>query len=373
MKIILASHVSYNDSGFDNYGAAHSVYSFISRRYENTQFLKFCLEGKHQPKIVTGQDQSSKCPEISAAPLFIRYLSEIWFILKKIWRGSLIFIGVDPVNGTAGAIGRLFNKNSVFIYYTVDYAEKRFNNPVMNFIYHLLDRFCIMNSDYIWSASTRIADKRKEQGVLDEKSIFIPNSLDYDPKRFRNYDGNKRLILVAHLNTAIDYNLILDAVKIIRNKNYTITLNIIGYGPEETEMIKKIIISGLDDCVRFDHAKDHDEVLRIMAKSFIGLAIYTDINPWTKYGDSVKTREYIGCGIPVITNDIPSSSEDINKYEAGIVITEVSAAKLASAIIMCLDNRKYYMHLRNNARYLSKYRDKSKILALELEKLFKRN
>lgn len=122
----------------------------------------------------------------------------------------------------------------------------------------------------------------------------------------------------------------------------------------------------LEDNIVFLGWKDHDEVLDILVKSFIGFALYTKNISWNKYGDSMKAREYVACGLPVIISDIPSNADDIKEYSAGLVVGDLSKAEIErveSFIEKCIIDIDFYRHMRNNAIRLGRDFDKDKILS----------
>src|SRR5205807_2167134 len=59
------------------------------------------------------------------------------------------FIGLESINTLSGIILRRFGKVKKVIYYVSDYSPQRFNKSWFNYIYILLDRFCVLHADYI--------------------------------------------------------------------------------------------------------------------------------------------------------------------------------------------------------------------------------
>ena len=61
-----------------------------------------------------------------------------------------IFVGVNNLNDICGILLKKMGIVKKVIYYVIDYTPKRFKNRVMNYFYHLIDRYCVKNCDYIW-------------------------------------------------------------------------------------------------------------------------------------------------------------------------------------------------------------------------------
>jgi len=67
----------------------------------------------------------------------------------------------------------------------------------------------------------------------------------------------------------------------------------------------------------------------------------------------MKTREYLACGCPVITTSVPSTSDDVKKFAAGLVIN-FNRNELVGAILKLLTDDKFYRRCRENALRLAK-------------------
>ncbi len=220
---------------------------------------------------------------------------------------------------------------------------------------------CIRNADEVWSVSERIRNKRREQGVPMEINKLLPNSPVFNKSKVRK-NNNKDLIIVSNLTKSLNMLPILDVIKKLVNKGYDIHLNIIGAGPEERYFKRLVSKEKLDKDIFFLGQLDHEKVLDKISKSYLGFALYTNENSWNIYGDSMKTREYMAYGIPVIMNDIPSTADDVIKYRSGLVVHEINSDEIISFIEKCILDKHYYNALRKNAIIMAQENDKSKIL-----------
>src|SRR3989344_3799658 len=91
-------------------------------------------------------------------------LLTIWWYLK--YRNSAdYFIGVNNFNVFAGVLLRIFVNVGKIIFYTIDYVPKRFENPILNSIYHLLDRLAVSKSHKVWNLSQRMVSEREKSGI----------------------------------------------------------------------------------------------------------------------------------------------------------------------------------------------------------------
>jgi glycosyltransferase involved in cell wall biosynthesis len=368
MKFIIASHVTYFGNGNENYGLSHELQKYLKKKRYEVLFIKHCLYGEY-PSVVSNT-LLRNCRKGDKKSLIIRTFNELIFDVsssikfKKSTKTNArtVYIGVDPINSIAGFIlkvGKVIDKN---IYYTADYADNRFNNSLVNFVYHFMDKLALYGADEVWCVSHRIMKKRKSQGVSSRKIKFLPNSPFASDLPKATESRNKNLIIVSSLTKSLSLEPILKVVRILSVRHKDIKLLIVGTGPQEGEskkLVDKMILKGK---VLFLGQKKHDEVLNLMAKSFLGIALYTNEHNFNFYGDSMKVREYVACGLPVIINNIPSTADDIKKNKAGLVINRIDEKEMIAFIEKCLNDRDYYNYLSKNAKKMGIEFDKDKML-----------
>lgn len=362
MEYIIASHVAHNPTGDEIFGPANSIIAFLDSKKKKSIFIKHDLSGK-KPSFVISEGKTTQI-QVKDKNIFFRSLAEMRINIKSCpAKKKFCFIGIDPMNGLSGALLKITGKISKFIYLTPDYTESRFSNLLINSIYHLIDRFCLIASDEVWSVSTRIQEVREKQGVPQCKNKLIVNSPDFSKIKQRGYRGSQNLIIISPLSKALDLHTILAALEPLFNKYNKLNLQIVGSGDEEANFKKMVTEAGLNKSVFFLGWRQHHEIFELMQDGFLGFALYTGAANWNTYGDSMKAREYVSCGLPVIINRIPSTADDIQKYCAGLVVDRVDAKEIGTFVEKCLTNQVYYLGLRTNALKLARDNDKTKILS----------
>jgi glycosyltransferase involved in cell wall biosynthesis len=364
MLYIIATHTIYNKNGDETFGPANSIADFLVRKKEKVLLIKHALEGSNLSIIILPNGEISQT-EVKSKNFLSRGIREIRINFKaaRQSRDKKVFIGADPINGLSGALLKIFGSTDRFIYFTVDYIEKRFENPFLNFCYHLADKLCLIFSDEVWSVSTRITKKRAKQGVKETKNKLLVNSPDFLSIKQRGYDGNQNLIIISPLSTALNLPPIITALKPLFKKYPKLKLQIVGTGDEENNFKRLVRTQKLEDRVKFLGWKHHNEVFDLISRSFLGFALYTGAASWNIYGDSMKAREYVACGLPVIINTIPSTADDVKKYNAGLVLSSVDEKEIAQFIQKCLDDRAFYLKLKQNALKMGRDFDKNVILS----------
>ncbi len=282
-----------------------------------------------------------------------------------------VYIGIDPLNALFGILAKRLYKNiDHVVYYTADFAYARFESKFANFIYHAIDRFVLRNTDQVWNVSTTIYNLRLSQGVPANKNFFIPNTplLDQIPSRSkRNRQRKHDMVIVGTSVTSLDYPMLLRALPAIIRKYPDARLCIIGELHFPTQIAQQLARYEKSGHVKLFGPQDHKQVLKILLQSGIGLAPYTRQSSWTEFGDSMKIREYLACGLPIITTKVVSTADIVSEYNCGKVISR-KAENFIQAVID-IWGKKNYVTYSKNARHAALAYDTERMIKVPLSKL----
>lgn len=372
----IVTHIVINKSNSEISGPAHTIAYFLEKRQQPFIFIRHSIYSEGAT-LVTYFDGKSKRDEIFKRKKLLgelgKRLWEGWITLKLLFRfsdkKSYIYIGVDPLNALWGLLLKQFGKIKILIVFTVDYAKERYENTLHNKIYHFLDRLSSSNSDLTLAVSNRILDLRRRQGIPEDKLIWLPNSpTSSRTKHLISKTANPyNLILVSTELSVETFITLLNVVKKLSESFSRVKLTIICLPVVEEKLKVTVEKLGLFSHVVFLGTMSHDKLFETIANNGIGIAFYANNNPWEYYIDSMKTRDYLALGLPVIISGDNGTAEDIEKNNAGIRI-EVSKKELEQAIRVLFIDKKLYSRLRVNALVLAHKRDSEKIL----NKLFNR-
>ena len=366
--IIVAGHARFGQDQKPEHGTGSEIDPFLQKRGEAHLLVRHSLFAGVSSQVVRFSEGkfNERFYGFKNLPFLLRIIQEqlVNFHLLFRTKGRVdLFIGIDPLNAFSGVIAQKLGKVKKTVFYTADYAHQRFKNPLMNRIYHGFDRFCIRDSDQVWNVSTRIVGQRRKQGVPVEKLFLVPNSPAFESaKRLPHSEINKHdLVIVSHLTKAIGFPLVFEAVKNLSQKYENLRLLVIGGGPDEGELKALVEKLGVTDKIVFLGRMPHENMLDKLSQSAIGLALYTEDQPWTRFGDSMKAREYMACGLPVIITAVPSTADDVEKNKAGLVI-DLEQRGLEEAIDFLFSSPKDYLKMRENAIQLARENDIVKVL-----------
>ena len=282
-----------------------------------------------------------------------------------------IYIGIDPLNALFGILAKRLYKNiNYVVYYTADFAHMRFENRVANHVYHAIDRFVLRYADQVWNVSTKIYELRNNQGVPPDRNFFIPNTplLDQIPPRSMRVKKHMHdMIIVGTSVNTLDYQMILSALPKIIKKYPDARLCIVGelHFPKQTmQMIEAYVSTGH---IKLLGSQDHKQVLKILLRSGIGLAPYTRQSSWTEFGDSMKIREYLACGLPIITTKVVSTSDIVREFDCGKVVSQTTESFVRA--VEYIWNKKNYSAYCRNARKAALAYDTARMIKVPLSKL----
>lgn len=367
MKYFLATHVGYDSSNSVVYGPAEHVFDYLRLKNKTIWSISHPLYFKGYSFTLDNKNNKRNLFNNNNEGFVIGSLKHIHSNLKTINslrnKEKIYFIGVDPINGLSGILLKIFNISKKFVYLNADYADERFENKILNTIYHFLDRLCLLFCDEVWCVSSRIVNKRIKQGKPENKVKLLPNSPNIkDFKLNNNKKRDYRFVIVTNITKSLNLKPILESLKSLSVNHNNVALDIIGSGDSEEYYKQMVNKMGLEKKVFFLGPKSHDEVISILPNYFLGFAIYTTANNFNYYGDSMKAREYVASGVPTIINNIPSTADDIKKYEAGLVIDEVNSKEITEFIEKCISDEKYYSKFYKNALKMAKDYDKENIL-----------
>lgn len=283
----------------------------------------------------------------------LKYIHDVIFFAKMTFKKLPVkadtVIAADPLSALFFSFLKPFLQFRL-IYYTVDFADTRFSNKVLDLIYRSLDLFSLRAADQNWCVSERIVQIRRQQGYA-KKAVFVPNTnLFAEPPRAQRKHHQKKLVYVGRMEENMYLPQILAACKAAR----TFKLMLIGGGSLDKSIVRYIKQHRLQRMIFYLGPQPNAVVQRQLRSQGIGLALYGTSYSWNTYGDSMKIREYQQYGLPVITSNVPSNADEIRAGKAGIVLeNKISPATILDALVTVQQN--YAMYTQNTRKIALKY------------------
>lgn len=366
-KIICCVHSHYLKNRKKIFDSGRSLhFDFLNHYFEDKytvlrHSLLNCGESRLYPQGINGTYK--KIPSIGSLPGPLRYFSEIifnFFYILKRNPSKITFYAIDPLSCfSASLIKKLGFKIKIF-FLTPDYTEERFSNKLLNRAYLQIDKFCTINCDKNICNSEEVIKYKMKKYELNRGKFFhmpnIPNPWLID-KLKKNKKTKGRIIYVGLVGSQIDFINLFDSIKKIKKTNHSAHLVIIGSGNKEEEL-KNYVSFKKWGFITFLGNLSHEETLKEISKSELGIALYNGSMSYDSFRDSCKIREYQSLGVvPITTGVVLSNVKEIKKFNSGIIISnEKEMKRKLEQFFSC---KKYSDLLRiNSIKNFEIYKDK---------------
>lgn len=272
-----------------------------------------------------------------------------------------LFVGFEAINALAGIILKKLGKVKLVVYYVSDYSPTWFGETLFNAIYLRLDRFCVRHADFTWDVSPMMKEGRLKAGlqkkylerVLNVQNGLFPVQIGSVPVEKRTRDS---IVYMGVFDREMGIDVALAAFKLVLLKHPHATFHIIGGTKEGVGRVKKIATDfGIENSTFFYGFLPPDKTMvDIIKYCSIGVAPYlTEKKSRRKFGDPGKIRQYLGCGLPIVTTDFVWYGRYAVDKGAGIIVKD-DPKDLADGICTLLENKDLYKRCSNNAIKLSK-------------------
>lgn len=358
-KIIIATHQML-------YGASHALRDFlVQNKIEELFFAAHPINILTQESIfeIFKKGKSVRKEKIKRHSnfFFFNYFLDFFYTLKWVFSQEKkyeIFIGVDNLNCLAGLLLKRLKRVEKVIYYSIDFSPIRFENKILNFIYHEIERICVRYSNQVWNVSPKIAEGREKfLGLSSQKyqQKVVPIGVWYKKVKKLPFSKIKKhqVLFLGHLLEKQGLQKVVEAIPLITQEIKNFNFLIIGGGEYKTVLREKIKRLGIEDYVRFRGWIKEREILdKILSESACAVATYKPgkerLDNFTYYADSTKVKDYLSAGLPVILTDVPYNAKILEKNRCGIVV-KYEKKDIAQTILTLLKDENRLREYRENA------------------------
>ncbi len=300
-------------------------------------------------------------------PELVRYAAEVRHTVRSIIKNGVsydLFIGIDSLNALAGIILKKLGRVRRVAFYTIDFVPKRFTNPVLNSLYHRIDRLCVTQADITWNLSPRMVEGREKVSNypkrLRAKQRTMPIGVWWSKNKVAPASKIKhnQAIFVGHVTEKQGVQVVIEAIPRILRSIPNFHLEIVGDGPYRRALEQLVADKNLKRVVSFRGFVTSDRAVeQMVSRSGVTLALYRKKDdPFTYYADPGKLKVYLAAGVPVILTDLPAVARAIARAKAGLLV-EYDSTSVAQAIIKILKNPVLAARYRRNARAFAKQFD----------------
>lgn len=312
-------------------------------------------------------------------PEHLLYIKDVLYTL--LWCLSFatrfdIYIGIGNLNAFSGYLLRLVRRVDQVIYYVIDYLPQRFQNKLLNGIYHWVEQFVAYHSDWTWNLSPRMIEARIKRWKKNfPHQLVVRHGVAVSRiKRVPFAKVNKAEILfMGVLLKKQGIQLVIQALSSLKKDIPEIRLTIIGKGPYEEELKELVKKLNLPSHVEFlGYIASHEEVENRIAKAAIAIALYNkQYDDFTYYADPGKVKNYLGAGVPVVMTNVPYVAQEVGLAHCGFIV-DYKKSQLEKVILRFLSDEKMMQDYRKNALTLAKRFDWNKVFLQALQPVLKK-
>jgi N-acetyl-alpha-D-glucosaminyl L-malate synthase BshA len=304
--------------------------------------------------------------------MLVTYVISLFFNLIRIIKKYKIDIihahSVIPTGFIGIVVAKIIACPSVITSHGMD-----INNFDAKSIYGHLISFSLNHCDKAIAVSGDLAETMKSLGIEENKIVILRNAVDTE--RFKpsknmqlrhkcKIGKNEVLILfVGYLDSFKGIFELIDAFYEINKKNKNVKLMIVGTGPKEDELKKKVSKLSLKNFVIFTGNIAPIEMHKYyQAADIFLLPSYTDAG-----GPPVVFIEAMACGLPVIGTNVGGIPEGIENGINGFIIPPKNVDELTNRLEILFKDKNLRKEFGNNS--LKKIRENSMTLEKKADKL----
>jgi len=279
-------------------------------------------------------------------PGITRFIKDLWRTVQWCSREKValdLFIGADNLLALAGLWLRWRGRVRSVVLYSIDFVPKRFENPLLNRLYHSIDAFAAQHVDVVWNVSPEIDRARRERDGPRRTApqIVVPVGAHVEriARRPPAETSPNTIVFLGHLLEKQGVQLVIEALPSIRARLPTANLLVIGDGPFATELKLLAAKHGVADTVEFvGYVENHEEIEKMLARSALAVAPYVpDPLSFTRFADPMKIKTYLACGLPVVLTNVAAIGAEIEANGAGRLVPYEKEA-LSDAVVSYLDD-----------------------------------
>ena len=264
-------------------------------------------------------------------------------LLLILWKRKTQIVWVVG-NGDAGFFGRIAARFAFvpIVIQSLHATGRTGSKSTIDPLNRFLDKLGFLTTRYVAVAKAHMNYLIRNEGLDRDKisyiyngvdtNVFYPNQLDISLQRSLNIPANVKVIgIVARFKLEKRHMLFLDAAVELSKTNDSVHFLLVGDGPLEEEIKKRVIDLGLDSRVHFTGGVNY-------VAPYYSLMTLSVLCSNTVETFPNVVIESMASGVPVVTTDVGSVSEAISNGVTGMLIEQDNYLRLSETIVTMLES-----------------------------------
>jgi glycosyltransferase involved in cell wall biosynthesis len=261
--------------------------------------------------------------------------------LKKI-NPDIIISTLDHLNLALLLVKPLLPDKTLLFLRECNLTSSNLSSGFKNFIFRILKKWLLNSADRIICPADAIRnDLRINFGIKPEKMVTIYNPVQVEVIRsgLQSHhpdapNSGYKIVSVGTLEHRKGFDLLINAMSKIVEKNNKIHLTILGDGPEKENLSKQVKSLSLSDHVTLEGYQQDPYIYLSNADLFVLSSRYE--------GLPNAMLESLACGTPVVAFNCPGGIDEIIVNESqGVLVPENDVHALSSAIEKQIGSQKH--------------------------------
>jgi len=302
------------------------------------------MKGSGYELYQAGSKTEERYAPIRKLPALYSYLKALFLNIRwalRFGRKWDAFIGCNNLNALSGIFLKRLGATKKTIYYVIDYNPRRFDNRLLNFIYHKIDQFCVRHSDETWNLSDAMRAARIQYfSFSGGVQIEAPIGVWFDRIKRKQIDEieKDRLVFLGHVIKKQGIQNVIAAMPEILSRIPRFRFLVIGGGDYIPALKEQAARLHVEDRIEFaGYVVDHSVIEEMLSRSGLAIAMYDRQDDsgnlsFTNFTDPGKLKTYLASGLFVLTTDVPPRARDIEKAGCGRILMN-DPASIAQAVV----------------------------------------
>ncbi|GAA4316333.1 glycosyltransferase family 4 protein [Pontixanthobacter gangjinensis] len=212
-------------------------------------------------------------------------------------------------------------------------------------------------------------------GASSDNIEIIPAGIDTNFFRPNNSSSKKAnqisLITVGRLEYLKGQHLGIECVKVLKEKGYEVSYDIIGSGSKFEDLKDLVNIYNLNEYVTFWGNKSADDIKNLLQKSDIFLMTSITDPKYGSESQGLVTAEAQACGLPVVAFDSGGVKYTVDPDHSGFLIPEGDVQMMVSFLEKLINDESLRLIMGKQARKFVKEKFSNDRLLQKWESLYK--